>query len=220
MAPRVRLMTYNMHSGVGLDNKYDLQRIARVVGAAAPDILCMQEVESNTAERAARKWSHTHADNQPKVISAAVNLPHVHYMPSITASFAPELSSSSDEVLTRDTASSYGIAIATRFKVLLVRELRFTEAAGDQDQLYMDRAEQPRGALALLLSIPEQIGGGLVWAVNTHLSHKATSSEHTRQATLFFEWARQLRQERRDAAVIVSGDLNSPPWLPRAAYSV
>ena len=42
MAPRVRLMTYNMHSGVGLDNKYDLQRIARVVGAAAPDILCMQ----------------------------------------------------------------------------------------------------------------------------------------------------------------------------------
>jgi len=46
------------------------------------------------------------------------------------------------QVLTRDTASSYGIAIATRYKVLLVRELRFTEAAGDQDQLYMDRAEQ------------------------------------------------------------------------------
>jgi len=40
--PRVRLMTYNMHGGVGLDNKYDLQRIARVINSASPDILCLQ----------------------------------------------------------------------------------------------------------------------------------------------------------------------------------
>ena len=30
-----RLLTYNVHSGVGLDGKYDLQRIGRVVGTRA-----------------------------------------------------------------------------------------------------------------------------------------------------------------------------------------
>jgi len=146
----VRLTTYTMLSGVGQDNKYDLQRIARAVGAAAQHFVyegvhacificvCRQEngrdrdrkrvniselsarvavyvyaydvdrifahthteVASKTAERAAPEWSHTHADNRPQVISAAVNLPHVHYMPSITAAFASELSLSSDEVHT------------------------------------------------------------------------------------------------------------------------
>jgi len=55
---------------------------------------------------------------------------------------------------------------------------------------------QPRGALALLLNIPGVAGGGkrLMWVVNTHLSHKAISSEHTRQATQLFGWAHRLGQ--------------------------
>jgi len=103
---------------------------------------------------------------------------------------------SENQVLTKDAASSYGIAILTRFEVLLVRELHFTKQSGDQDLLYMDRMEQPRGALALLLNIPGVAGGGkrLMWVVNTHLSHKAISSEHTRQATQLFGWAHRLGQ--------------------------
>ena len=67
-----------------------------------------QEIESNTEERTARKWSRTHADNQPQIISAAADLPHVHYMPLITASFVPELSTpDSDEVLRVNTHTSH-----------------------------------------------------------------------------------------------------------------
>jgi hypothetical protein len=42
-------------------------RAARVVASAAADVLMLQEVERNTAPRAARKWSHVHADEQPEV---------------------------------------------------------------------------------------------------------------------------------------------------------
>ena len=127
--------------------------------------------------------------------------------------------------------------------------------------LYMDRDEQPRCALALLLAVPDsasdsasgeqdQGGGRLVWVVNTHLSHKPLSPEHARQAQVsapstrcvavctcicrltvvelasggtgqeVYAWARQLQADRPAAALVLAGDLNAPPWLPFAAYSL
>ena len=48
----LRLMTYNVHSGVGMDGVYDVERIGRVVAGANPDVVCLQEVESNSKPRA------------------------------------------------------------------------------------------------------------------------------------------------------------------------
>jgi len=44
---RVRLMTYNIHHAEGLDGKVDVDRIAAVIKAARPDIVCLQEVDRN-----------------------------------------------------------------------------------------------------------------------------------------------------------------------------
>src|SRR5678815_5748514 len=41
----VRVMTYNIHVGVGIDKKLDLQRIADVINAAKPDLVGLQEVD-------------------------------------------------------------------------------------------------------------------------------------------------------------------------------
>ena len=38
-------MTYNIHVGVGMDKKLDLQRIADVINAARPDLVGLQEVD-------------------------------------------------------------------------------------------------------------------------------------------------------------------------------
>ena len=38
-------MTYNIHSGVGLDKRYDLDRIRRVLHEERPDIAALQELE-------------------------------------------------------------------------------------------------------------------------------------------------------------------------------
>jgi endonuclease/exonuclease/phosphatase family metal-dependent hydrolase len=42
---RLKLMTFNIHSGVGVDERYDLGRIRRVLNEERPDITALQEVE-------------------------------------------------------------------------------------------------------------------------------------------------------------------------------
>ncbi len=41
---RLTCVTYNIHSGVGLDNRYDLERIRRVLADARPHIVALQEL--------------------------------------------------------------------------------------------------------------------------------------------------------------------------------
>ncbi|MFN2492440.1 MAG: endonuclease/exonuclease/phosphatase family protein, partial [Pyrinomonadaceae bacterium] len=41
----LRVMTYNIHVGVGMDKKLDLQRIAEVINTQHPDVVGLQEVD-------------------------------------------------------------------------------------------------------------------------------------------------------------------------------
>ena len=42
---RLRVLTYNIHHGEGMDRKLDLERIAKVIESAQPDIVALQEVD-------------------------------------------------------------------------------------------------------------------------------------------------------------------------------
>src|SRR5215831_16802918 len=42
---KLRIMTYNIHVGVGMDKKLDLQRIADVIKQERPDLVGLQEVD-------------------------------------------------------------------------------------------------------------------------------------------------------------------------------
>ena len=50
----LRVMTYNIHVGVGMDKKLDLQRIADVINKERPDLVGLQEVDRGV-ERTQRK---------------------------------------------------------------------------------------------------------------------------------------------------------------------
>jgi endonuclease/exonuclease/phosphatase family metal-dependent hydrolase len=45
---RIRVLTYNIHHGQGIDGKLDLERIARVILSVEPDLVTLQEVDRNT----------------------------------------------------------------------------------------------------------------------------------------------------------------------------
>jgi len=49
MSRRLKLMTYNIHSGVGVDQRYDLGRIRRVLNEERPDIAALQELECGSS---------------------------------------------------------------------------------------------------------------------------------------------------------------------------
>ncbi len=44
----VRIMSYNIHNGAGLDKKVDYERIAEVINQAKPDVVAVQELDSAT----------------------------------------------------------------------------------------------------------------------------------------------------------------------------
>lgn len=47
----LRVVTYNIHHGVGLDGRLDLDRIARVLERARPDLIGLQEVDRHFSPR-------------------------------------------------------------------------------------------------------------------------------------------------------------------------
>src|SRR3954468_2494324 len=46
---RVRVLSYNIHHGEGVDGKLDLERIAAVINAVEPDLVALQEVDQRVA---------------------------------------------------------------------------------------------------------------------------------------------------------------------------
>jgi endonuclease/exonuclease/phosphatase family metal-dependent hydrolase len=42
----VRVMTWNVHRGIGADGRYDFQRVAHLIRRQAPDIIALQELDT------------------------------------------------------------------------------------------------------------------------------------------------------------------------------
>lgn len=61
MGDSVRLLSYNIHKGIGgRDRRYRLERIMSVIDAESPDIVCLQEVDRNVRR--------SRFDNQPALL--------------------------------------------------------------------------------------------------------------------------------------------------------
>lgn len=55
---RLRIMTYNVHSCIGMDGKLSPERIARVITRCAPDIVALQELDVGRARTAGMDQAH------------------------------------------------------------------------------------------------------------------------------------------------------------------
>mmetsp|Transcript_105737 Transcript_105737/g.210099 ORF Transcript_105737/g.210099 Transcript_105737/m.210099 type:complete len:345 (-) Transcript_105737:227-1261(-) len=152
----VRVLSYNIHSGIGNDGTYGLAKIAGVIRRSGADIACLQEVEFNSEPLQVRKWSKVHEDKQPMHLAKATNLGYWSYVGPLSAYMGEE--SREGEVLVRDRESRavLGNAILSRYPILDKRTLLF-EMEQEEDisdtHIYMDKEEQPRGACAVLVDI-------------------------------------------------------------------
>jgi len=54
----LRVMTYNVHSCVGMDGKLDAERIARVIARARPDVVALQELDVGRARTESMDQAH------------------------------------------------------------------------------------------------------------------------------------------------------------------
>jgi len=54
----LRVMTYNVHSCIGMDGKLDAKRIARVIARANPDVVALQELDAGRARTDGMDQAH------------------------------------------------------------------------------------------------------------------------------------------------------------------
>lgn len=73
MSIQFSLMTYNVHSGIGSDNKPSPERIAEVIAGFGPDIVALQELDIGL--------SRSGMVDQAKIIADLLNM-HFHFHPS------------------------------------------------------------------------------------------------------------------------------------------
>lgn len=87
----IRVMTYNIHVGVGMDKKLDLQRIAEVINRERPDLVGLQEVD--------RGVKRTEGKDEIAELAALTRMEYA---------FAPNLDYQ---------GGKYGVAILSRFPI-------------------------------------------------------------------------------------------------------
>jgi endonuclease/exonuclease/phosphatase family metal-dependent hydrolase len=95
----LRVMTYNIHVGVGMDKKLDLQRIADVINREQPDLVGLQEVD--------RGVKRTEGKDE---IAELATMTQMHF------AFAPNLDFQ---------GGKYGVAILSRLPLNSILHLMF-----------------------------------------------------------------------------------------------
>ena len=90
-AAELRVLCYNIHIGIGMDKKLDLERTAKLIKEQNPDLVALQEVDRNT--------TRTEKQDQPALLEKLTGL---------KAAYGKTLDHSDGE---------YGIAILSRFPI-------------------------------------------------------------------------------------------------------
>ena len=204
----MRALTFNIRHGVGLDGVHDLERVAAVIEAAAPDVVALQEVD--------RHLSRTDHVDQAGWLAGRLGF-DVTYGPVVdlgpvspALGLRPGRSGLARSLALRDARSGesgdsgpdgarrqYGIALLSRAPLEEARNLLLTRPKGGEQ----------RGLLGAAIAVE----GRRVRVFCTHLQHRSRT-ERLAQAT-------QIAESLAAAGgpVVVMGDLNARPGDPEIA---
>jgi endonuclease/exonuclease/phosphatase family metal-dependent hydrolase len=115
---RVRVLSYNIHHGEGVDKVLDLERIARVIRSVNPDLVALQEVD--------RRATRSRSVDQPAELARLTGL-EVAFGPNIPLQ-----------------GGDYGNAVLSRWRILRSENHRLPNVdAGEQRGLLEVHVEAP-----------------------------------------------------------------------------
>jgi endonuclease/exonuclease/phosphatase family metal-dependent hydrolase len=142
----VKLVSYNIRFGLGLDQQIDLERIANTVKDA--DIIALQEVE--------RFWKHSGMTDQPELISGYLKAFHWLYFPAFDVDAS--VANGDGSILNR--RRQFGPMVLSRWPIRMARYIVFPKI-GTTDSLTMDT-----GAIECVVDTP----AGALMVYSLHLS--------------------------------------------------
>src|SRR6056300_855266 len=135
------ILTYNIHSCIGTDNVYSVDRVANVIQKANSDIVCLQEVEVNDAFVKNRIWSQYHRDDQVALIANKAKFKYHVFVPAIRSRAESNWKERHQDVSDNDVTGSinnasevtekkqplqdgmgkFGIAILSKFPIMQIK---------------------------------------------------------------------------------------------------
>lgn len=107
----IKVMTFNIHHGRGIDKQVDLHRIAKVIEDSDVDIIGLNEVDKHFSKRSLYK-------NQIGWLAKQLNLEHA---------FSPSLSISNNN---SSTVRQYGNALLSRYPIVTKKSHSFNYISG------------------------------------------------------------------------------------------
>jgi endonuclease/exonuclease/phosphatase family metal-dependent hydrolase len=115
----LRVLTYNIHHGEGTDGKLDLARVAKVIAAAEPDLVAVQEVD--------RKAARTGRVDQAAELGKLTGL-HAEFARAIDLQ-----------------GGEYGQAVLSRFPVKIAKVHPLPGKKGQETRIVVEARVEPGG---------------------------------------------------------------------------
>ncbi|MBN1363081.1 MAG: endonuclease/exonuclease/phosphatase family protein [Sedimentisphaerales bacterium] len=203
----LRVMTYNVHSCVGIDGKLSPRRIARVIARYEPDIVALQEVDVGRLR--------TGSVDQAQIVARHLEMEY-HFHPTIRI----EEEAYGDCILSRLpmhlvkadvlptlTRTGWGCGYVRSFGERL-RQMTTLHARRNRDEPRNHNRNrsslEPRGALWVTLDV----GGASVHLINTHLGLRTRERLLQIGALLGPDW---MGANGHPEPFIFCGDFNASP---------
>lgn len=138
--PSIRVLSYNIHHGAGMDDAVNLARIAEVIRSANPDIVALQEVDNNI--------SRSGKVDQAAELGRLSGMHHV---------FGKAIGLEGGE---------YGIAILSKFPVQSIDRIELPNEQGGEQRVLLTAKLNPGGGLPAFVFADTH----LEWQENTELA--------------------------------------------------
>jgi len=122
---RLRVLTYNIHIGIGMDKKLDLPRIAQVINQSGADVVALQELDRGT--------SRTGKTDQPAQLASLTGM-HVAFAKTID-----------------HMGGQYGIALLSRYPITDVKTSPLPCTPGREPRAALAASINPDGHEPCLL---------------------------------------------------------------------
>ena len=190
---RIRVVSYNIHTGIGADGALDLARTARTLAALDADVIGLQEVDVHWAARS--EWRNQVAD-----LAAALGM---------RAFFAPiyDLPPPAPGQPRRQ----YGLAVLSDLPVRYAENHEITRLSTQG----ADPVPEPAPGFPEVVVSAE---GALVHVYATHLDYRSDPSVRARQVD---DMLAILDDDRgvagHEPQQVLVGDFNAPPEAPELA---
>lgn len=189
LAVPLRVATYNIHAGAGMDNRFDIDRQADAIRQMGVDVIGLQEVDVHWSGRS--QWRDL-ATELAEALDMGVFFGHIY-----------DLDPPAGSLLRRE----YGIAILSRHPIVHAENHWVTRLS----------TQVPNPSPELAPGFPEvvvNVRGALVHVYATHLDYRADPYVRRLQVADTLRVMAEDRHHQDRPQQVLLGDLNAPATAP------